>query len=105
MRALLTVLTLSLIGCGTARRGEPFAPPPVLDGKEERGQVLFFRHCSQCHPEGEGGLGPALNNKPLPPFAIRTQVRTGVGAMPSFSKAHLSDEELDAIVAFMLALR
>ncbi|WDT80226.1 MAG: cytochrome c [Candidatus Manganitrophus sp.] len=51
-----------------------------------RGETIFMHACNQCHPKGEAGLGPALNNKPLPAFMIRFQVRHGLGAMPAFSK-------------------
>lgn len=37
-----------------------------------------------------------INNKPLPGFLIKFQVRNGLGAMPAFSKEHVSPEELDA---------
>ena len=57
--------------------------------------------CHQCHPGGKAGLGPAINNKPLPGFMIKLQSRAGVGAMPGFSSSELSDEELNAIVAYL----
>jgi mono/diheme cytochrome c family protein len=44
---------------------------------------LLMRHCHQCHPRGgDGGLRPALNNKPVPGFLVKCQVRLGLGAMP-----------------------
>src|SRR5688572_581576 len=45
-----------------------------------------MQHCHQCHPFGQGGLGPALNDKPAPRFLVKTQVRLGFGTMPGFSK-------------------
>jgi mono/diheme cytochrome c family protein len=70
-----------------------------------RGEVVFMQHCHSCHPGGEAGLGPALNNKPLPGFLIRLQVRQGIGAMPRFSEDVISGTELDDLVAYMMALR
>jgi mono/diheme cytochrome c family protein len=61
--------------------------------------------CHQCHPGGMAGLGPAINNKPLPGFLIKMQSRAGLGAMPGFSSSELSEEELDAVVAYLKALR
>ena len=52
-------------------------------------------------PARRGGLGPALNNKYAPAFAIRTQVRSGLGAMPAYPATALSTEELDALVAYI----
>jgi len=72
-------------GCGSARRGEPLIGPVGLSDQARLGRVVFYANCDQCHPGGEAGLGPSLNNKPLPGFAIKTQVRHGLGAMPSFS--------------------
>jgi mono/diheme cytochrome c family protein len=103
---LLTAATLSLVACGSARRGEPLRAVPVLETQAEvQGQQVFMRHCTQCHNGGAGSLGPAINDKPLPGFLIRLQVRRGLGAMPSFSKEKISDAELDALVAYLRALR
>jgi mono/diheme cytochrome c family protein len=68
-------------------------------------QRVFNAHCDQCHPGGEAGLGPALNNKPLPPFLMKIQVRRGLGAMPGFSEKLISDRELDNLIAYTKALR
>lgn len=64
-----------------------------------------MQHCIQCHPRGAEGLASAINDKPLPGFMIRLQVRHGFNVMPSFSKRHLSDTDLDNIVAYLMALR
>jgi mono/diheme cytochrome c family protein len=58
-------------------------------------------HCHACHPGGEAGLGPALNDKPLPGLLVRLQVRTGMGAMPAFSPRELSDGELRDLIAYL----
>lgn len=93
-------------GCGSARRGEPLVGalnvsfPPVAEG-----QKVFVIHCHQCHPGGEGGQGPALNNKPLPAFLMKLQIRNGLGAMPGFSKEKISDAELDNLIAYIMAVR
>src|SRR5687768_8510875 len=107
-KALITVLLLAfLVGCGTSRRSEPLgnsvsAPPGSL---VQQGHVLFDAQCSKCHTGGEAALAPALNNKPLPGFLMRFQVRHGLGAMPSFDEDQISDAELDAIIAYLRALR
>jgi mono/diheme cytochrome c family protein len=61
--------------------------------------------CNKCHPGGTAGVGPSINDKPLPEIAIRTQIREGVGAMPKFSDTDLDDHDLDAVVAYVEALR
>ncbi|HET8644849.1 MAG TPA: cytochrome c [Vicinamibacteria bacterium] len=99
------VLLMLAGGCATARRGEPLRGPLTLNAAEAHGEVLFARMCHGCHPGGEGGLGPGLNNKPLPGFLIRFQVRHGLGTMPSFPKERLGDADLDDLVDFLMRLR
>lgn len=105
--AVLAVLgvTLALAACGPARRGQPFGAPLQLTERQQEGQVLFMRNCNMCHPGGAAGLGPAINNKPLPSVAMRTQIRHGVGAMPAFTDEMLSDVQVDAIVDYLNKLQ
>ena len=93
-------------GCGPQRRGEPVTEP--LDPRDQRivlGHRVFSQHCYQCHPGGAAGLGPAINDKPLPVTAIKAQVRQGHFLMPKFSRDEISDEELDGVVRYLKALR
>ncbi len=97
---------LIFAGCHSPRRGEPITGSvPLPNEKAQRGQLVFMRHCNQCHPHGEGGLGPVLNDKPAPRFLMKTQVRTGLGTMPAFNKDKISPEELDDLMDYVLALR
>jgi mono/diheme cytochrome c family protein len=102
----LVVLDTLVAGCGAQHRGEPEGPAVQPDSAlAARGEPLFDRFCYQCHPGGAAGLGPALNDKPLPQGAIRAQIRKGVGAMPAFPGDMLSDADVDAIVAYVEAMR
>lgn len=97
---------LLLTACAPAYRGEPIVGP--LDTSTPQvalGERMFAANCNQCHPGGAGGLGPSLNDKPLSPGIIEFQVRNGLGVMPSFSQEQISDAELDALTAYLLALR
>lgn len=110
MRSLQLILSTGLLliasACGSVRRGEPLTGPlDFSSAKVQHGRLVFQRHCYQCHPGGEGGLAPGLNNKPAPVWLMKTQVRTGLGAMPSFGKDRISAEELDDLMAYVLALR
>jgi len=91
--------------CHSVRRGEPTVGTMQLDAKQERGRIVFQQRCHQCHPNGEAGLGPALNNKPAPVFLMKTQVRLGLGAMPRFGEHTISKSELDDLMAYVIALR
>lgn len=104
--ALLTVALGLQSACRSARRDEPIAGPLVLkDPIAEHGRLVFADRCHACHPGGDGGLGPALNNKPLPAFLMKTQVRVGAGAMPGFDKHALSSDELDALMKYLVVIR
>lgn len=111
MNPRLLILSVSLgvlavLAACTARRGEPFTGgSPDGDLRVQRGRIVFMQHCHKCHPGGEAGLGPAINDKPLPEFLIKTQVRVGLGAMPSFHRIDISDRELDDLVRYLKALR
>jgi mono/diheme cytochrome c family protein len=109
----LTTLVLAMLlagqafqtGCAaTSRRSEPVAGQVDLsDPQLARGREVYSQHCDQCHPGGEGGLGPAINNKPLPAAMMRLQIRVGMGAMPAFPVERINDMDLDALVAYMMA--
>jgi mono/diheme cytochrome c family protein len=102
----LLAVSLLVASCGSALRDEPSTAPLRADGGElATGQRVFAEHCHQCHPGGAGGLAPAINDKPLPVWLMKTQVRVGLGAMPGFSKDKISDEELDSLMAYLKALR
>ena len=98
-------LVISAAGCGSARKEEIPATRFRDDPQLRRGQVVFMQTCNQCHVGGGPGLGPGLNDKPLPGFAIKTQVREGAGTMPAFPKSEISDDDLDALVKYMKVRR
>jgi mono/diheme cytochrome c family protein len=101
----LLMAVLLVASCGSARRGEPVVGPVALSPAAARGEKTFMRNCHECHPKGEAGLAPSLNDKPLPGFLIRYQVRHGLGAMPEFGPGQISDAELDELIAYMRDLR
>ena len=102
----LTIFLLLVAACGTAKRGEPaFAPVLNTEPAIAQGEVVFSTYCSKCHPGGEAGLGPAINNKPLPGFLMRFQIRNGLGVMPGFKENVISDDELDHLITYIKTLR
>jgi mono/diheme cytochrome c family protein len=102
---MVIAAALLLAGC-SARRGEPLVGPlGETSAAVVRGQRVFMANCHACHPGGEAGLAPAINNKPLPGFMIKTQVRLGVGAMPRFSNEEISSDQLDDLVTYLKVLR
>ncbi len=102
---MLALVLVSLVACGSEGHKQPMIGALSLTPAEQHGQVLFAKFCHQCHPNGEAGLGPAINSNPAPMAAFRLQVRSGLGAMPSFPDAVIPDQDLDQLLAFVDARR
>jgi mono/diheme cytochrome c family protein len=103
---MLVMASFLSAGCGSARRSEPIKGAVAInDPRVAHGRDVWMMKCNRCHPGGEAGLGPATNDKPLPEFLIATQIRTGLGAMPAFTKAEMSDADVAAVIAYMKAIR
>jgi mono/diheme cytochrome c family protein len=109
VKRFAVIVAFVAIGCGgSPRRSETVqghAPTPSTS-EEVAGQQVFMKNCNQCHPLGEGGLGPPINNKSFPTAIIEAKVRTGLGGdMPSFPKEVVSSQELDQLVAYLKVLK
>ncbi len=75
-------------------------------------ETIFASRCAYCHddggwgtralarrmPEGEAALLDRVN---LPPAYTAFVVRRGIGAMPQFTPAELTDEELEALANWL----
>jgi mono/diheme cytochrome c family protein len=108
MRKILIAAALlgGILACGTGRRSAPIIGEVKLENEQQKnGQLVFMEQCNQCHPGGDAGLGPALNNKPVPEAMMRLQVRTGLGAMPAIPAHALSERELDDLVEYLEVMR
>lgn len=104
--AFLIVAGFLAASCGSVRRGEPITGSlDRSNSATERGQLVFQRHCYQCHPGGEGGLAPGINDKRAPVWLMKTQVRVGLGAMPAFGEDQISADALDDLMKYVIALR
>ena len=96
------IASLVCVGCADARR--PNTVPSQTLRRNPRlaeGQRVFMQYCNQCHVGGAAGLGPAINNKPLPGWLVKFQVRHGLGAMPAFGPRSISDSQLDDLVWYV----
>lgn len=95
--------TLLLLVAGSCNRYKYPGTPALADNPEAaEGQKVYMEYCQSCHPDGEAGLGPSIYY--LPGFLKRFQARHGLGVMPEFREEHLSDEELDKIIAYLKVL-
>jgi mono/diheme cytochrome c family protein len=103
--ALASALALTA-ACAPTFRGEPVLEDLVhVDPQVALGERVFARACHACHPNALTGLGPGIIDRPIPGWLVRLQVRIGLGVMPAFSTEEIDDEELDALVAYLDALR
>lgn len=99
-------LALAAAACGSPRRSEALGGSYEFEDADlARGRVVYAERCHACHPGGAAGLGPSLNEKPLPEFLIRFQVRHGLGAMPAFDESQVPGPDLDRVVAYLKARR
>jgi mono/diheme cytochrome c family protein len=109
--ALTASLALASVGalataCAPTFRGAPVMEPLVhADPQVEWGERVFAHACHECHPHALAGLGPGIIDRPIPNWLVRLQVRVGLGVMPAFSADEIDDEELDALIAYLDALR
>ena len=68
------------------------------------GAQIFKANCGSCHTLSAAGtsgqVGPNLDNVSLSAAEVEAKVRSGGGAMPSFS-GKLSDAEIKAVASYV----
>ncbi|SDK72157.1 Cytochrome C oxidase, cbb3-type, subunit III [Salinimicrobium catena] len=105
-RLILIVIVIFLSwGCSSKKEAYTKQPLAEMSQEVEEGKVLFHKYCNSCHPNGTAGLGAPIVTTSIPGFAIRYQIRNGLGEMPAFSEEKISDKEVDKIVDYIQALR
>ena len=86
-------------------RGPPIPRPQPNPRKISRGLQLFTEHCAGCHQVvAEGGYVPNAVAPPLhkaTAVQIAEAVRAGPYLMPKFPKSQITDDDLNAIVAYV----
>jgi (+)-pinoresinol hydroxylase len=106
MRILRIAIVAALAAAGAGAQAQEAAT---------QGKAVFDHWCAPCHGDGPGkpgtaalqalygGTKPALleERTDLVPEITRTFVRNGVTIMPFFRKTEISDEELDALAAYL----
>lgn len=106
IKSFVVFALLSMISC-KVRHSEPVTGKEFLveDDRVANGEIIYMAYCQNCHPGGEGGLGPSINANPAPSFIKRFQVRHGLGTMPSFKKAEISKKDLRDITKYLKSLK
>jgi ubiquinol-cytochrome c reductase cytochrome c subunit len=89
--------------------GPGIPTPDPGAGNLSMGQHLFAEHCAGCHQiVGRGGFVTGARVPELqtvPAVQIAEAVRVGPYLMPHFSKAQISDAQLNDIVKYVLSVR
>jgi ubiquinol-cytochrome c reductase cytochrome c subunit len=90
---------------GSLGDGPPIPHPHPEGASVREGRELFTSHCAGCHQVvAEGGIMPGAKAPPLDqatPVQIAQAVRIGPYVMPPFSEKAISDDQLDAIIAYV----
>jgi len=105
--SLLSVSALATIGCSSnhERTATISTADLRVDPRLAEGQRVFMAQCNQCHVGGQGGVGPSLNDKRIPGYYIKFQVRRAPGTMPKFSRNVISDQQLEDVIQYLRFLR
>jgi len=70
-----------------------------------KGQAIFMRYCNTCHPGGERGVGPSLITRNEGAEEIKAVVRHGKAQMPGFGAKVISDDDLNALVDYVIGMK
>lgn len=72
-------------------------------GDTAAAQAVFSSSCRACHPEGGGGLAPALKNlgEKLNVDSFTQVVRKGKGLMPPFTADKISDKDVAGLWVYL----
>jgi mono/diheme cytochrome c family protein len=103
------VLVLAIAGAtlGGCEPGEmPHDEVPELSEAElAEARQIYVQYCQSCHPDGQRGAGPRLQNRPIPAPIIYDRVRNGRRAMPAFGRDQIDEREMELLVGYILNLR
>lgn len=124
-RKLLWSCATLILLLGAACSSLKTPPPPTLSPQVILGQRVFESYCSRCHSTNEGSIvvGPSLAgiatraSSRMEDMDAEMYIRHSIlnpseytvegfpeGAMPSSLKDDLSEEDLDAVVTYLLTL-
>jgi mono/diheme cytochrome c family protein len=84
---------------GEAAYAGPVASTDVAHGKE-----VFASFCDDCHPDGGEDVGPSLVEHAHSAPRVRQQIREGSGKMRPFSEQRLSNEDMEALLAYLASI-
>ena len=70
-----------------------------------QGHSVYSQYCSGCHgDQGQGVMGPDIQNEDMTDDQIATIVENGKGRMPAF-KSKISTDQVSSVVALVRTLK
>ncbi len=72
---------------------------PIQSEDTAHGEQVFQQACAPCHDSG-----PDLHDVGLSAGRIRQQIREGGGNMPAINATRLSDEDVEAVLAYLVTI-
>jgi hypothetical protein len=113
--AMAAFCGLSLCACGGGA-SEPSSGESSAGGESaqyegaigstdaDHGKAVFDSSCGDCHPGGEADVGPSLIAEAHTPARVRPQIREGSGKMRPVSEKRLSNEDMEAVLAYLASI-
>ena len=104
---------VAAIGCGggssepggeSSSGGEASYEGPIASTDVAHGKEVFGTFCDDCHPDGGEDVGPSLIDHAHSPARLRQQIREGSGKMRPFSEKRLSNDDMEAILAWLASV-
>jgi len=99
----MTLLGVALAGCGGAgaagEGGSASYEGAIASNDVAGGEQVFNEACGGCH-----GGGPSLQDLAWDPARMRRQIREGSGGMPALSLDDVSDDDVEAVLAFLVTI-
>lgn len=77
---------------------------PIASTDVDHGKEVFASFCDDCHPDGGEDVGPSLIADPHSPPRLRQQIREGSGKMRPFSEKRLSNDDMEAVLAYLASI-
>ena len=106
MKKLVLLLVVFAVVCSLSAAGVSAKE----SSKESRGESLFMKHCSKCHPDGGNvvTVTKSLNPKDREANNVKTEkdiirlMRTPGPGMVKFGKEVISEKDAKAIAEYVL---
>jgi cytochrome c5 len=93
------VVSVALAGCASWRppaRVDPRFAGPLRSRDVAQGEHIYATFCAACH---RGRVNPAGYH--WTPSHMRHQIREGNALMPALREARLSDDQVEAVLAYL----